>query len=114
MSDEPRPVLRWRGLEIVPDVYCATWQTTPHKGWRGFLIYRLPYFLCLPKRWFKPEKKDRVVYWLPDGRAIVSYETYAYMLELTEGIRHADDAVSRHQTQFALGKVLLPKLHGDE
>lgn len=61
-------------VKLITDIYCPTFITEPHTGRRGFLIYRLR----LPKKWFKPEKQERVSYRMPDGTWIVSPENYEY------------------------------------
>lgn len=45
-------------MRVIADMHCPTWRFFPHEGWRGFLIKKLR----MPKRWFKPERKERVMY----------------------------------------------------
>lgn len=66
--------MKFGGFNVIADVSCATWRTIHHGGWRGFLIYRCR----LPRRWFKPERKERVFFQV--GQSIYcSYETYAFI-----------------------------------
>lgn len=60
------------GFTIIPDAHCPTWKYLPHVGWRGFMIRRLR----LPKRWFRPEARERVLYRMGDV-VICSFETFA-------------------------------------
>lgn len=104
---DPGERVRWRGLELVPDMHCPTWQVTRHKGWRGFLIYRLG----LPRRFFRPEKKERILYWLPDGRAVVSFETYALV---KQRLKEAEECESASlQSGVPLDKVPLTNVFGE-
>ncbi len=59
------------GKRIAFDQYCPTWHVIPHKGWRKFFIVSLR----IPKHWFKPEVRERVMYSLGD-MIVVSPETY--------------------------------------
>jgi hypothetical protein len=73
-------------ITIIPSMYCNTWNTYRHKGWRGFLIYGWrPFglrFLRAPKKWFKPERKERIFYFIPGDKIVCSFENYARVKEL--------------------------------
>lgn len=73
--------IRASGLRVMADIYCPTWRHESHKGWRGFFIRRLR----MPKQWFKPEKKHRVLYWMTRQKTVVcSPENYSVILKAME------------------------------
>ena len=61
------------GVNIVANIYCPTWETIPHKGWRKLLIH----YLRIPRRFFKPEEKVRVMYQI-GSNIICSPENYDF------------------------------------
>ena len=63
-------------IRVGYDILCPTWRTIYHKGWRGFLIYKLR----LPKKWFKPEGRTRVFYKV-DDLIVCSPENYVWINE---------------------------------
>lgn len=74
--------IREHGFRVMPDIYCPTWQYESHKGWRGVLIH----WLRFPKRWFKPEKRHRVMYWITTQKTLVcSHENCALIMKAMEG-----------------------------
>lgn len=79
---DPRYISRvlYGHIEVQPSRHMATWEVHSHKGWRGFLIYRLHF----PKWLFKAERRNRLFYLLSGKHLICSYENAALLERLIE------------------------------
>jgi len=75
--------MNYSGLEVVWDIYCPTWQPVKYSRWRTLLMR----YTFLPKKWFKPEPKQRAYYYLKGQNKIVcSPENYEFFKKLVEDV----------------------------